>query len=307
MSHIEPLNGSKTNERHTSLESSHILLYDLLKRNAPSAHWIRGLFASHFVDDLLLTDLPDPSVSVAQYSGAAVQALARHHIINDSFLSYLGRELPHEQNIINDIRRLLSLPMRIEEIVSFDVLMDNWAYEDVAELYADGPKDDVVGFLSVGEEELSWRREGWTGVALESLPRGAERDCASRSILRGGALHRRMAQRGLAYPRPPCGGRIMPISRTRRTLEDPLAPLPRSFPYARAQEVASEKFTGDAGDGHIIERVRGSSDLGGRRLSRTQRRHWRDLHGASDAETFFGADSFCRFTPRRGDSDSRYA
>jgi hypothetical protein len=169
MSHIEPLNGSKTNERHTSLESSHILLYDLLKRNAPSAHWIRGLFASHFVDDLLLTDLPDPSVSVAQYSGAAVQALARHHIINDSFLSYLGRELPHEQNIINDIRRLLSLPMRIEEIVSFDVLMDNWAYEDVAELYADGPKDDVVGFLSVGEEELSWRREGWTGVALESL------------------------------------------------------------------------------------------------------------------------------------------
>lgn len=149
--------------------SSKKLLYEILKRNAPSAHWIRGIVASHFGDGRLLAELPDPSGSIASYADAVADALTRPALVDEAFLAHLALNLPNEQRDINDIRRMLSIPMHIEEAVSFDGLMDNWVYQDVAEMYADGPGDQPVGFVSVGEDELAWHTECWSGVALESL------------------------------------------------------------------------------------------------------------------------------------------
>ncbi len=117
----------------------------------------------------MIAELPDPGGSVAGYADAVALALKRRNLLDDKFLSVLERELPHEQEAINEIRRALSLPMHVEEIAYFDSLMDNWIYQDVAQLYADGPRNDVVAFVSVGEEDLAWRRESGPGVALESL------------------------------------------------------------------------------------------------------------------------------------------
>ena len=144
-------------------------LNGLLKRNAPSTTWLHGLIAEHFFGDPLLVDLPDPGGSVAAYADALVEALERRGLLNEKFLSYLQQELPHEQDSINDIRRCLSLAMRVEEIVSFDCLMDNWVYQDVAELFVDGPREEPVGFVSVGEDELVWRPVSGAAVALECL------------------------------------------------------------------------------------------------------------------------------------------
>lgn len=149
--------------------NAYVILMDLFRRSAPNSYWLHGLVASHFFGDALLVELPDAGGSVAGYAEAVAQALGRRALLDDKFLAALERELPHEQEAINEIRRALSLPMRVEEIVSFDSLMDNWIYQDVAQLYADGPRNDVVAFVSVGEEELEWRRESGPGVALESL------------------------------------------------------------------------------------------------------------------------------------------
>ena len=115
--------------------SSKRLLHEIFKRNAPSAHWIRGIVASHFGDGRLLAELPDPSGSIASYADAVAEELTRQALVNEAFLAHLALNLPNEQRDINDIRRMLSIPMHIEEAVSFDGLMDNWVYQDVADRY----------------------------------------------------------------------------------------------------------------------------------------------------------------------------
>lgn len=146
------------------------ILVEILKSNAASAHDIRGFLVDGQMGMRLLTELPDPEgQSIAAFAHDAVLILQRHGAIDSIWLDRLEHKYPHERSSINDVRRILSLPMRSEEVVSFDLLADNWAYEMVAELFAVGPCEQSVGVVQVEEDELVWRGECWVGVALESL------------------------------------------------------------------------------------------------------------------------------------------
>lgn len=144
------------------------LLFELLCRVAPNAHWIRGFLASHFGEHALLAELPSPDVSVAQYAREAASRLFRHNMVDEPLLDAIVQTQPSEAACVNDIRRALAMPMRIENFVSFDLLTDNWLYQDIAELFAEGPRDDDRSIPNVGEE-LTWTSASWTGIALESL------------------------------------------------------------------------------------------------------------------------------------------
>ena len=146
------------------------ILVEILQNNAASAHDIRGFIVDDQAGMRLLTELPDPEGQrIASFAHDAVWILHRHGAIDAAWLARLEHKYPHERRAINDVRRILSLPTRIEAPVSFDLLADNWAYETVAELYSEGPRDLSVGVVQVGVDELSWRGECWAGVALESL------------------------------------------------------------------------------------------------------------------------------------------
>jgi hypothetical protein len=151
-----------------SVPSSSNQLCDILQRNAPSAHWIRGFLGTYLGDHVVLTELPDPAVSISAYAQQATDALSRHGLIDEALLSELERALPHEASQINDIRRTLGLPLRLETPVTFDLLTDNWVYQDIAELFAHGPGEDEWLAVQVGDR-LEWTSLCWTGVALESL------------------------------------------------------------------------------------------------------------------------------------------
>lgn len=144
------------------------LLYALLRESAPSAHWIRGLLYAHFGEHPLFAEFPDPSVSVAQYAQEAAAKLLRDGLIDEALLDYVEHVLPGEANRVNDIRRSLKLRMHIELPVSIDLLTDNWVYQDIAELFAFGPKIDTWLTVHVSDT-LQWTPLCWTGLALESL------------------------------------------------------------------------------------------------------------------------------------------
>lgn len=145
------------------------LLLEIFVANASSVHWIRGFVADGSDGVRLCTELPDTVVSLAYYAEQVASLLHREGRIDQELLDRLEQRFPHEQSRINGLRGLLGLGLAIERPPSFDLLMDNWAFQDVAELFAEGPIDRGVGAIQVGEEELSWRAECWTGVALESL------------------------------------------------------------------------------------------------------------------------------------------
>lgn len=145
------------------------LLVQLLRRNAPNAHWIHGLLLRALRDHSLGPELPAPTGSAVDYTAVMVPALVRRGLVDPSLLDDLERALPHESSAVNDIRRALKVPMHVETPAGFDMLTDNWIYQDIAELFSQGPREDVWGLVAVGQDELKWSATGWCGIALESL------------------------------------------------------------------------------------------------------------------------------------------
>ncbi len=145
------------------------LLVELLGRNAPAAHWIHGLLLRVLGDQSLGPELPTPAGSAVDYSAVVVPALFRRGLVDPPLLDALERALPHESSAVNDIRRTLNIPMHVEMPVGFDMLTDNWIYQDIAELFSQGPREGVRGLVTVGHDELKWSTADWCGIALESL------------------------------------------------------------------------------------------------------------------------------------------
>lgn len=145
------------------------VLIEIFKSNAASAHDIRGFVVDEQMGMRLLTELPDPEgQSIAAFAHDAVLVLQRHGMIDATWLDRLERKYPHERSAINAARRILSLPIRSEEVVSFDLLADNWAYEMVAELFAVGPSEQSVGVVQFRSKRKSSYGEGSAGSASRS-------------------------------------------------------------------------------------------------------------------------------------------
>lgn len=151
------------------MEDARRLLHDLLVRVAPSAAWIKGLLGRQSAYRGVLSGLPDISTSTEHYADMIVRALEAHGLVDEQLFELIEAECPDERPAVNDLRRALGLPTRIETPLTFDALMDNWLHQQVAFLFVEGVIDEPAHGVVVAHDELAFRPEPNGGVALEAL------------------------------------------------------------------------------------------------------------------------------------------
>jgi hypothetical protein len=159
---------SETNPPRTSLDAeASLALRALLVDIFPSADALRGFVRRAPGLAGLHAEQRAPTCSIGEFVDDLI-ALAERHGLLGPLLEALSRDFPAEAPRLNPLRARLCLsPLPTIEPTN-DLLMDNWAYQDITELFIDGPSDIPIEEIRVGEE-LSAIALPWPAVALESL------------------------------------------------------------------------------------------------------------------------------------------